>query len=51
METTTTPLAASPSAIAGLLVRSPLFQAPPWMSSSAGNGPLPYGWYTMASQD
>src|SRR5947207_14522582 len=32
------------------LVRSPLFQAPPWTSTIVGNGPTPRGRYTRASQ-
>ena len=46
---TTMPSAASASAIATLLNRSPPVQAPPCTSSTAGNGPGPIGWYSRAS--
>src|SRR5205807_6567040 len=44
------PWAARPRFIRVSLVRSPLFQAPPWTSRTVGNGPVPTGRYTRASQ-
>src|SRR4030095_14513618 len=40
---TTTPLLASGSLMIASLRRSPLHQAPPWISHTKGNGPVPRG--------
>src|SRR6185295_16547965 len=45
---TTAPLSAKGWSIAALLVRSFIVQAPPCTSTSAGNGPAPFGRYSRA---
>src|SRR6266851_9146069 len=50
MATVKIPWAASPWFISVSLSRSPLFQAPRWTSTTVGNGPVPTGRYTRASQ-
>src|SRR5882762_8427378 len=49
MATVSTPWAAMAWFISVSLSRSPLFHAPPWTSTTVGNGPVPTGRYTRAS--
>src|SRR6266568_7248347 len=50
MATVNTPWAAMARFIRVSFSRSPLFHAPPWTSTTVGNGPAPTGRYTRANQ-
>src|SRR5260221_1451033 len=50
MATVNTPWAAIAWFSRASLSRSPLFHAPPWTSTTVGNGSVPIGRYTRANQ-